>query len=173
MSSIEEAQEAALKAVREIDPDKLRRMADWFDLYDQMRGLPAGEVQQELRHWADLVDIARWVAPEDPQDAPEGVVELGYGQSAIQYRSGALEPVRDFLGSCWVGTEPQTLESGETMAIIFRSDATRTNERLMIFPGGWVVRAENGRGVTFTAFSEFAFSAYQSYVERQVRTKRK
>ena len=41
------------------DGDKLRALADWFDVRDAKRGLHDDEVQQDLRRIAQNVDL--WV----------------------------------------------------------------------------------------------------------------
>ena len=37
-------------------PEKLRRLADWFDLYDKRQGNTGSDVQMDLRRWAALAE---------------------------------------------------------------------------------------------------------------------
>ncbi len=45
------------------DGDKLRALADWFDVDDRKKGRTGTEVQDDLRRIADIVDI--WVPVTD------------------------------------------------------------------------------------------------------------
>lgn len=43
----------------EIDPERLRLLADWFDKTDASRGHASSEVQTDLRKWAAILDRCR------------------------------------------------------------------------------------------------------------------
>ena len=44
------------------DGEKLRKLAEWFDVRDASSGIDGGEVQQDLRRIAEVVDAAEEMA---------------------------------------------------------------------------------------------------------------